>query len=221
MNQINSGTKTRPIRVLLVDDHALVRAGLKRVLEEDESISVVAEASNGGEAMKEFQRVRPDVVILDIFMPVMDGLDTTKQLLSLHPEARILVLTMCLEQQYASRILRAGALGYITKGTSTRELHCAVNTVAKGARYLSDEGKDVVIMQLLNSKADLTIVELLSDRELQVLCLLAHGKKMKEIAESLCLSPRTIETYRSRIMIKLGLSNRAEIIEFALTHKLI
>lgn len=209
------------INVLLVDDHALVRAGIKRVLEECDGIKVVAEASDGNQALKEYENVQSDVVIMDISMPVMDGLDATKMLIGKHPEAHILVLTMYPEQHYATRILKTGALGYVTKGTSTKELHDAVNTVAMGKRFLSEAGKDTVISQFLGTEANLSSVELLSDRELQVLCLLARGNKMKEIADDLGLSSRTIETYRSRIMAKLHLRGNADIVSFALQNGLI
>ena len=211
----------KAIKVLLADDHSIVREGLKRVIEEDNSISVVAEAEHGIEAIQEYEEKRPDVVVLDIFMPLLDGLDTIKQLLLSFPDARILMLTMVPEQQYAFRTLKAGALGYITKGTSPKELHKAIHTVAQGRRYLSDEGKDTILVQLLDGKADMDSVEALSDRELQVLYLLARGNKMKDISKSLSLSVRTIETYRSRIMLKLHLSNRSELIEFSLRNKIL
>ncbi len=209
------------IRVLLVDDHALVRAGLKHVLESAPDICVVAEAVNGLEAVKEFERERPDLVVLDISMPVMNGLDTTKELISRHPEVRILVLTVHPEEQYGVRILRAGALGYITKGSSPPELHDAVRTVASGRRFLSSEGVDILLRLLTNNKSHLAPVESLSDRELQVLCLLARGKKLREVATDLNLSLKTIETYRLRTMQKLHLRTNADMVRFVLENRLL
>lgn len=188
------------IRILLADDHMLVRAGLKRVLEEAIDIEVIAEATNGKEAFNEFEKVRPDVAVVDISMPVLDGLDTCKQIRSSYPDARILILTVHPEEQYALRFFRAGALGYITKGSSARELYKAVRLVAKEQRYLSEESKQPILSQLLDRKDSLVFLENLSDREIQVLCLIARGSKMKEISTELNLSVKTVETYRSRIL---------------------
>ena len=209
------------IKVLLADDHALVRAGLKRVLEETSDIQVVAEACNGIEAIKAFNRVSPDVSMIDISMPVMDGLDTCKRLKELHPDVKILILTIHHEEQYAIRVLKAGALGYITKGTSTKELYKAIRAVAKGKRFLSEKSKDNILLQLLKLDKFPTRLEALSDREIQVLCLIAKGRKMKEIANDLNLSVKTIETYRTRILNKLQLKNNADIILFAYQNDLI
>ena len=209
------------IKVLLVDDHTLVRAGLVRVLEEAPDIDVVAEASNGIDAIVEFERVVPDVVILDISMPDMDGLETTKKMISQHPGARILILTVYPEDYYAARVIKAGALGYITKGTSTTELYNAVRTVAGGKRSLSQKGKDILILQLLEKHADFDSIQDLSDRELQVLSLLAGGRKTREVADELGLSVKTIETYRARVLHKLQLRTNLDIVRFAYQNKLV
>lgn len=209
------------IRILLADDHMLVRAGLKRVLEEAIDIEVIAEATNGKEAFNEFEKVRPDVAVVDISMPVLDGLDTCKQIRSSYPDARILILTVHPEEQYALRFFRAGALGYITKGSSARELYKAVRLVAKGQRYLSEESKQPILSQLLDRKNSLVSLENLSDREIQVLCLIARGSKMKEISTELNLSVKTVETYRSRILLKLYLRNNADITRFAIQNGLV
>lgn len=209
------------INVLLVDDHMLVRAGLKRVLEEAPDIDVVAEASNGTQALAEFTRVVPDVVILDISMPGMDGLETTKKMINKHPDARILILTVYPEDYYAARIIKAGALGYITKGTSTAELHNSVRTVANRQRSLSEKTKDILLAQLFDNNKDFDSIKGLSDRELQVLSLFAKGEKTREIAETLHLSVKTVETYRARLLDKLRLRTNLDIIRFAYQHKLV
>ena len=209
------------INVLLVDDHMLVRAGLKRVLEEAPDIDVVAEASNGTQALAEFTRVVPDVVILDISMPGMDGLETTKKMINKHPDARILILTVYPEDYYAARIIKAGALGYITKGTSTAELHNSVRTVANRQRSLSEKTKDILLAQLFDNNKDFDSIKDLSDRELQVLSLFAKGEKTREIAETLHLSVKTVETYRARLLDKLRLRTNLDIIRFAYQHKLV
>jgi DNA-binding NarL/FixJ family response regulator len=209
------------IKVLLVDDHTLVRAGLKRVLEEAPDIDVVAEASNGTSALTEFARAVPDVVILDISMPGMDGLETTKKMINEHPDARILILTVYSEDYYATRIIKAGALGYITKGTSTAELYDSVRTVASRQRSLSQNTKEILLMQLFEKNRDFDSIKDLSDRELQVLSQLAKGLKTREIANNLDLSVKTIETYRTRLFYKLNLRTNLDIVRFAYQHKLV
>ena len=209
------------IKVLLVDDHSLVRAGLRRVIEEATDIRVVAEACNGRESIGEFSQAVPDVVVMDISMPEMDGMEAAKRLLSLHPDAHILILSRYHEEHYAVRTMKAGCLGYLTKGSSTRELHAAIRAVAQGRKFLSDEGKDVVNLQLLSSRTGLAPLECLSDREFQVFCLLAQGQVLKEVAATLSLSTKTIETYRSRVLQKLSLRNNVDICRFAFEHGMI
>ena len=208
------------LKVLIADDHGLVRKGLKRILEEASDICVVAEASDGLEAVRQYERVHPDVAVLDIAMPHRDGLEAIKQLLSIDPDAHILVLTMYPEEQFAVRVLKAGALGYITKGSSTEELHRAVRTVGCGRRHLSDQGENAVTLQLLANRSDKTAVGSLSNRELQVLCLIARGCKSSKISAELGLSTKTIETYRARLMQKLCLQSDADICRFAYDNKL-
>lgn len=209
------------IRVLLVDDHSLVRAGLRRVIDEAVDIVVAAEARNGQESIAQFAEVNPDVVVMDISMPKMDGMEASRRLLSLHPQARILILTRYHEEHYAVRTIKAGCLGYLTKGSSTRELHAAIRAVAQGRKFLSEEGRDVVNLQLLSSRDGLTPLQSLSDREFQVFCLLARGQALKEVAVTLGLSAKTVETYRSRVLQKLCLHNNVEICRFAIQHGVI
>ncbi len=209
------------IRVLLVDDHALVRAGIRRVLEEADDMLIVAEAADGLEAVKKYNQHQPDVAVVDISMPGLDGLDTCKQIVKLYSDAKLLILTMYDENVYAMRFFKAGATGYITKGSSTKELHSAVRSVARGQVFLPEKGKDDILMHLLNHKTDVPSLRSLSDRELQVLCFLARGRKTKEIAATLHLSTKTIETYHSRILSKLNFRSNADLILFAYENKLI
>lgn len=209
------------IRVLLVDDHSLVRAGLRRVIDEAADIVVAAEARDGQESLTRFAEVCPDVVVMDISMPKMDGMEAAKCLLSLHSNAHILILTRYHEEHYAVRTMKAGCLGYLTKGSSTKELHDAIRAVAQGRRFLSEEGKDIVNLQLLSSRTGLAPLESLSDREFQVFCLLARGQALKEVAATLGLSAKTIETYRSRVLQKLSLRNNVEICRFAYEHGIV
>ena len=209
------------IRVLLADDHSLVRKGIKHVLEEAPDLRVVADASDGLQAIHAFRRTRPDIVILDISMPGMDGLETLKHLCTIDGDVRILILTMYPEEQFALRVFRAGALGYITKGTSPEELHDAVRTVSRGKRYLSLGAQNSLNLQTLSSNRSGSPTGALSNRELQVLCLIARGRRLSKIAADFGLSVKTIETYRARILQKLCLENDADLCRFAFDNKLV
>lgn len=187
-----SGERVKIIKVLLADDHILIRAGLKALLEEKSDIHVVDEASNGVEAVSSFIKHKPDVVILDISMPVMDGLETCKQLKKIDSEAKILILSVYNEQQYATRALVSGASGYINKQASQEELYKAIRCVADGQFYLAEGNKDIILSKLLHMKGQHDLIDTLSDRELQVLRLLSQGKGIKEIASYLGLSIKTI-----------------------------
>jgi DNA-binding NarL/FixJ family response regulator len=209
------------IRVLLADDHALMRAGVKHIIEESGVGAVVAEASDGVEAVREFERVRPDVVVLDVSMPRMDGLEAIKHIMKVDSNARILVLTVHPERQYAARFLKAGALGYVSKGIGTCVVPEAIRTVAQGRRYLADEAKDIVAMQMLAVKSDVAPMDRLSNRELQVAVLIARGKRIREIAEELGISIKTVHAHRSRVLEKLSARSDAEICTFAFANKLV
>ncbi|MFC1866132.1 response regulator [Chloroflexota bacterium] len=209
------------IRVLIADDHTVVRAGTKRLLEETGDIEIVAEASDGIEAISEYQRTHPDVAILDISMPVMDGIDACKHLKDLYSDVKILILTVHPEDQYAVRLLYAGALGYITKKASAEELQEAVRQVARNKVFLPLDTKSPVLNQLLQSKGHPNPLETLSSRELQVFSLLVHGKKLKEIASNLNLSIKTIDTYRSRVLSKFDLKRTVDLVAFAHQNDLI
>jgi two-component system invasion response regulator UvrY len=203
------------INVLLADDHELVREGIKQLLNGDKDIAVIVEASNGAEAVSKYQQFHTDIVILDISMPVLDGLEAAKQIMAEDPEAKILILTVHPEEQYAVRVLKAGARGYITKGTTAKELYRAVRMVAHGQRYLSEGGLPSILTQLLDTKISLSPVQRLSDRELQVLRLIAEGVKTSEIARTLRLNTKTVETYRTRLMNKLDIKTNAALVLFA------
>jgi DNA-binding NarL/FixJ family response regulator len=209
------------IRVLIADDHKIVRSGIRRMLEDHEDIQIVGEATDGHEAIQKALETTPDIVLLDISMPGMDGLDVTKQLKTMDPNVRILVLTMHAEEQYAPRLMRAGVMGYVTKHAAPEDLVEAIHVVHSGGRFISPALAKNLAWLYLGKKADLTPVESLSDRELQVLCLLAQGNTNREIAESLHLSPKTIDTYRARVLEKLNLRNNAELTLFAVRHGLI
>lgn len=209
------------IKVSLADDHRIVREGLRRILESAPDIEVIDEACNGRELIQKLNSNRPDVVLLDISMPDMDGLDTTKQIHASSPDLPILILTVHPARQYATRILRAGAKGYLNKDAAPEELIDAVRRINSGRRYLSPEVSEELALQLIEENADLSPVEALSDRELQVLCHIAKGRKTGEIADELCLSIKTVNTYRARVLNKLGLRNNADLTRFALKNNLV
>jgi two-component system invasion response regulator UvrY len=209
------------IRVFIADDHAIVRGGIRRILEDRKDIQIVGEAADGQEAIQKVREAAPHVILLDISMPGMDGLDVTKQLKAIDPEVRILILTMHAEEQYAPRLLRAGAMGYVTKHAAPEELVEAIHVVHSGRRFISPTLAENLAWRYLGDKADLRPVECLSDRELQVLCLLAKGNTNQEIAEFLHLSVKTIDTYRGRVLEKLSLRNNAELTLFAIRNGLI
>ena len=209
------------IRVLLADDHALMRSGVKQAIEEAGVGTVVAEASDGLEAVQEYERAHPDVVVLDVSMPRMDGLEAIKRIMKADPGARILVLTVHPERQYAARFLKAGALGYVSKGIGTCVLPEAIRTVSKGRRYLADEAKETIAMQLLTSKSDMAPMDRLSNRELQVAVCIASGKRIREIADELGISIKTVHAHRSRVLQKLSARSDAEICRFAFASGLV
>ena len=209
------------IKVLIADDHAIVRGGIRRMLEDQEDIQIVGEAADGQGAIQRVLETAPDVILLDISMPGMDGLDATKQLKAIDPNVRILILTMHAEEQYAPRLMRAGAMGYVTKNAAPEELTKAIQVIHSGRRFISPTLAENLAWRYLGDKADLTPVECLSDRELQVLCLLAKGNTNQEIAEFLYLSVKTIDTYRARVLEKLNLRNNAEMALFAAQNGLI
>jgi len=191
------------------------------MLEDQKDIQIVGEAADGQGAIQKVLETAPDVILLDISMPGMDGLDVTKQLKAIDPNVRILILTMYAEEQYAPRLMRAGAVGYMTKHAAPEELVKAIRVIHSGGRFLSPTLAENLSWLYLEGRADLTPVECLSDRELQVLCLLAKGNTNQEIAEFLHLSVKTIDTYRARVLQKLDLRNNAELTLFAVQNCLI
>jgi len=207
------------IRVLVADDHAIVRRGMAQILEEVPDMVVAGEASTGREVLRMVGEGEYNVVMLDIAMPEGGGLETLKQLRSLKPELPVLILSMYPERQYAVRTLRAGAAGYLTKESAPDELIAAIRRVVQGGRYVSQSLAEE-LAAALGSEAERLPHESLSDREYQVMRLLATGKTVTEIANELSLSAKTVSTYRARILVKLNLRNTAEIIRYALEHGL-
>ena len=208
------------IRVLVADDHAVVRRGLLQILEEVPDIVVAGEASTGRQVLQVVQRERYDVLVLDIAMPDGGGLEVLKQLRTLRPEVRVLILSIYPEKQYAVRALKAGAAGYLTKESAPDELIAAIRQVSGGGKYFTHSLAEKLAVEL-GGEAEKEPHEILSDREYQVMCLLAAGKTVTDIATELSLSAKTVSTYRARILEKLNLQSTAEIIRYAFERGLV
>lgn len=207
------------IRVVLADDHAVVRAGLKAVLGTARDISVVGEASNGREAVAIAERLKPDVIVMDLSMPELDGTGATREIVAQGSNTRVLVLTMHTEDEYLLPLLEAGAAGYLVKSVADRELVSAVRAIAHGDPYVSSSASRLLVKGLQKkdpAKVDRERFEALTNREQDVLRYVAEGYSAPEIGEKLSISPKTVDTYKQRIQEKLGLSHRAEYVKLAL-----
>jgi two-component system invasion response regulator UvrY len=208
------------IKILIADDHTIVREGLKQIVADTDDMKVTDEASTGYEVLDKVRDYDYDMVVLDISMPDKHGLDILKQLKSQKPLLPVLVLSMHPEEQYAVRALKAGAAGYLTKESAPDELITAIRRVSMGRRYISTSLAEKLAFDLTrDSRKPLYVT--LSDREYQVMCLIAAGKRAKEIADELCLSIKTISTYRSRILAKMGMKNNAELTHYAIKQGLV
>jgi len=209
------------IRVLLADDHSIMRAGLRRIIEESEGIEVVAEAAEGRTAIRLAREQKPDVAVIDISMPGMDGLEVISQLKIYLPELPVIMLTMHEEEQYVVRAIEAGAMGYVTKRSAPEHIVKAIRQVISGSRYLTPAASEALALRVAKGTAGKSTLDSLSNRELQVLRRLALGHTNHEIAEAYGISIKTVDTYRLRLLKKLNLRNNAELSRFAMQNKLI
>lgn len=209
------------IKILLADDHSIVRAGLARIIEESGDIQVVAEASDGREAIRKATETPLDVAVVDISMPGLDGLEVITQLQTLNPKLPVLVLTMHEEEQYVIRVFSAGAMGYITKRSAPEQLVTAIRKVHGGSRYLSDSAAELLALHVAKGTPGRSLLDSLSNREIQVLRRLAMGQTTREIAESYNISTKTVDTYRFRLLRKLNLRNNTELSRFAIQNGLV
>lgn len=213
------------LKVLLADDHKLLRAGLKLLLQRNPDFAVVGEAANGEQTLQLFQQLEPDLLLLDLSMPKMDGLDCLREIKSRWPEAKVIVLTMHEDENYIKQAMQAGAAAYVHKSAADTDLFKAIDAVQAGQLYLSQQDSNLLLNVLL--KQDPAPVDsqapyvLLSPREREVLRLIAHGYSMAEVAEKLSLSIKTVDTYKTRLMEKLGTTRKSELVSYALKYGLL
>lgn len=207
------------INVMLVDDHDLVRSGIKRILDDVAGIKVVGEARTGEEAVKLGRKIKPHVVLMDVKMPGIGGFEATRKLLRVDPDVKVLIVTICDNDLYPARLLQVGASGYLTKGATMDEMVQAIRAVHSGQRYISPEIASRLAFKHVSDK-DNSPFEALSERELQVTLMITMGMEVQDIAEKLCLSPKTVNSYRYRIFEKLKVLNDVELTLLAIRHGL-
>ena len=211
--------KESSIKVLVADDHEIVRQGLKTIISEHSDLSIAGEAENGNQVLKILKTTKVDVVLLDFDMPEKNGLDTLIELKALYPKLPVMILSIFPEDHYGTRFLKAGASGYLQKSSATDQLIDAIRKVFNGGKYISSALTDKLVTGL-NKDKEQFLHESLTDREFQVFRLLATGKKLKEMADELCLSINTISTYRSRILQKMDMKSNADVIRYAIENGL-
>ena len=208
------------MKILIADDHPVVRHGLKKILATDAELTVVGEAKNSQEAADLARKIEWDVAILDYSMPGRSGIDLLKEIKLQHPERPVLILSMYPEELHATRVLKAGGAGYMNKDSAGEELIAAIRKIRKGGKYVSPTLADKLAADLTIGD-DKPLHESLSDREYRVMWLLASGKAISQIAEELFLSPSTISTYRSRVLTKLNVTNNAALVQYAIKNQLL
>jgi len=210
----------KKIRVVLADDHAVLRAGLRALLNAEPDLEVIGEAANGHEAIDQVARLAPDVIIMDLTMPDMNGLDAIAEITSQHLDTKVLVLTMHADEQYIVQVIQSGAAGYVLKSAADTDLIHAIRQVAQGKTYLYPDAAHILVeyyrRQDVNRHKEEDSLSLLSEREREVLTYTARGFSSREIGEMLFISDKTVETYRRRLMEKLDLHHRSDIVQYAL-----
>lgn len=208
------------LKIVIADDHALIREGIKKIVNEEPDLKLVGETSNPFEVVDLCKNTQADVIVLDISMPGKSGLDVLKEIKTLSPSTKVLMMTMLPEDQFAKRALKAGASGYITKDNQPEEILKAIRKVSSGKKYISQSFAENLIDDIGGDK-DKPLIEVLSDREFQIFKLIAEGKPQTDIANELFISISTVNTYRKRIFDKLGFKSNADLIHFAIKNKLI
>jgi DNA-binding NarL/FixJ family response regulator len=210
----------RPVRILVVDDHCVVREGLSVLLERHDGVKIVGSVATGEEAILAARRLRPDVIVMDLVLPALNGIDTTRCILGEFPGTRIIVLSACHRSEHVYRALRAGAHGYVLKTAASAELFSAVKAVTAGEHYFSTAITAQFVDGALLGSAPKSRFDRLSARERDILRRIVAGSTSSDIAQRLSLSRKTVDTYRGRMMVKLGVANRSELIHFALEYDL-
>jgi len=205
------------IDLLLVDDHDIVRAGVARLISDVSDIRVIGEACNGEEAVTIAKEKKPHVVLMDVKMPGIGGIDATRKLLRIDPDIKVLAVSSCDDEPFPTRLLQAGATGYITKGCAPDEMAHAIRAVHTGQRYISPTIAEQLAIRHLTKKES-TPFDMLSERELQVMMMITRGHKVQDISEKLGLSPKTVNSYRYRLFEKLNINNDVELTHLAIRH---
>ncbi len=213
--------KDKMIRILLVDDHALFRSGMKSILDEIDGMEVVAEADSGEKAVDIVRQSPPDVILMDVNMEGIGGIEATRRVLRVAPDIKVIALTALDDMPFPNQLLDAGAVGYVTKGCPADELALAIRRVVRGEHYICNEVAQRLSLSALVNKGESTPLSKLSPREMQVMLMITQGKTTQDISDSLFLSPKTISTYRARLFEKLDIHNDVELTHFALRHGLI
>lgn len=210
------------VKILLVDDHPMIRHGLKNLLKDEADFQVVGEASDGLEALREIDLRKPDILVIDLMMPNLNGLEVLPQVKKLSPATRIIVFSMQSADLYVMEAFRAGAMGYLLKDTGAGEIVAAIQSVIQGNRYISERISNLLSsIDTIDSNSPPDLYETLTTREREVLQMAAEGKSSTEIGEALVISPRTVEIHRGKVLKKLGLRNHAELIRYAIRRGII
>jgi two-component system, NarL family, invasion response regulator UvrY len=209
------------IRVLVVDDHDLVRTGITRMLADIDGLHVVGQAESGEESLKKVRELKPDVVLMDIKMPGIGGLEATRKLIRSHPGLKVVAVTVCEEDPFPTRLLQAGAAGYLTKGAALEEMVQAIRMVFSGQRYISPQIAQQLALKSFQPQTSNSPFDLLSEREIQIALMITGCQKVQAISDKLCLSPKTVNTYRYRIFEKLSITSDVELALLAVRHGMI
>ena len=209
------------IKVLVVDDHDLVRTGITRMLGDISGMQVVGQADSGEEALKKARELKPDVVLMDVKMPGIGGLEATRKLLRSHQDMKVLAVTACEEDPFPTWLLQAGAAGYLTKGAALEEMVQAIRMVFAGQRYISPQIAQQLALKSFQPQTNGSPFDLLSEREVQIALMIAGCQKVQSISDKLCLSPKTVNTYRYRIFEKLSITSDVELALLAVRHGMV
>jgi DNA-binding NarL/FixJ family response regulator len=207
--------------VLVVDDHDLVRMGITRMLADVDGLQVVGQADSGEEALKKARELKPDVVLMDVKMPGIGGLEATRKLLRSHTDIKVVAVTACEEDPFPTRLLQAGAAGYLTKGAALEEMIQAIRQVFAGHRFISSQIAQQLALKSFQPQSSGSPFDLLSEREIQIALMIANCQKVQSISDKLCLSPKTVNTYRYRIFDKLSISSDVELALLAVRHGMV